>query len=1188
MQLDDIEDVDVAEDEGIVAENPSNRTEETNEMTADHGTSSKPFTTPSDPVGSTAPTAPTSPSEDSHEIDKVTPSNKDTNVDTENPRTIDSPNVVENERSYTPCLDEQVNPDDEQKGDKSSDDERRSIHESASVNTGIEGMETELISEDENENLLVDRERFKANAGDKENNVKRKSSKDDSFKKVTKSRKERHYRDKRDGRVDARRKRSKSRSKSKKSSCTSRSVSRSRSHSHSYSRTRRNNRFRRRENKRQEIQRYDVRHVIADRPSRVFRDKYGRNTSRTRSPSPPLRRRRSRSQSRSISPKYAQRHRSGSRKRSASRRRSISRRRRSQSRNISPRRRKPSTSRGRRQRSVSRSPMHRSPVLAYFSSSRSNSRARVTNGNQAARVLRSPPHSKSPSASRKMSNHRYHTDGSRSHSRSRSRNRSESRTRSRSRGKGKTKRRAIDKKTSRTRLKKKLPTRQTSPFAASPSRNLEHSRRSLSRSWEATNRDVSWNRSPNRATNDNDEPSWTPPLCTRPAENLTVILKNKDSNRRKREKKKKTERRRRDASPTTRREKRKQRAENAPAQPSKEVFASGDNILVSVSFNKDKTQQSAQQTTIVTLPPSKDQILSKKQNELRDNNAKRSRRSARDIGGGPRKHKKIDIKPVAIIDLDNSPFKEMTPSPKAVIVLSDSDHEPDKTMSNNKSQSNYSKASNAMEGADHGHDVCESIARVSSQPQSPITDTNAATAALIGMSGWQFGRKTAKASVSSAPRLWSMTPSSTTSPSSALPSARKSTSNMTGRGHRSPEPQHLIKFSITSNRRQLTNRWKSPITTAADEDNAGGIGSNANSGGIGASSGGSGGSADGAEGSDDDHPDAHSSKVPEHSKPPLLQNIGALEATAFVATGAAAELESSEKQQPTQPKVGPNTPPESGPCSPDAYDPFEPTKSPSQSPNDAIHSTNDKLAPAPMVCEDSHEGCGFECPEVLDHGTYDHSKSMTRHTLQQQQAQQQPLQGQWTTGKKSVDLVLALINSKASLDAASSMLSSTLEGEAIEKDILPAEEADVSPFKEKPICDDGAGATKTSTGIHVFSNIMIAPGKDTTSRLQLSSSQSRGNVTGVPTASSKISTPTKASPMKFGSSLISKLPMPPKSSKAGRYNGNDDNADVDSPYSPGSSDYEDLFEPPPISTSPIAGIAKKHGSRTARQSGKCN
>lgn len=243
-------------------------------------------------------------------------------------------------------------------------------------------------------------------------------------------------------------------------------------------------------------------------------------------------------------------------------------------------------------------------------------------------------------------------------------------------------------------------------------------------------------------------------------------------------------------------------------------------------------------------------------------------------------------------------------------------------------------------------------------------------------------------------------------------------------------------------------------------------------------------------------------------------------------------------------KVGPNTPPESGPCSPDAYDPFEPTKSASQSPSHVIHSTNDE--PAPTTSEDK--------------------------TV------------------KSVDLMKALINSKAAQDADNSMLSSTLEGETVKQDSMPVDDANESTFKDKATCDDASVATtKPSTGIHIFSNIKIAgANKETANRIQLTSSQSRANaanVTQTISGTTKTSTPTKQSPMKFGSSLISKLPMPPKLSKPSRHNGNDDNAEVDSPYSPGSSDYEDLFEPP-TSTSPTAtGNGKKH-SRNTRQTGE--
>lgn len=199
--------------------------------------------------------------------------------------------------------------------------------------TGIEGMDTEMISEDEHE--LHDDQVSKDLKADKENN-NQKSDRDDSFKKVTKSKKERNYRDKKD-KVDSKKKtksrrsrsrssfsrsRTRSRSRSKSKSRRSRSRSRSRSKLRLRSRTRsktrsrsrsnrnrRNNRRPRRKDfrdkrqefhRRQEIQRYDVRTVIADRQPRSFKDRYGRDNSRPpRSITP---RKKSRSISRSASP----------------------------------------------------------------------------------------------------------------------------------------------------------------------------------------------------------------------------------------------------------------------------------------------------------------------------------------------------------------------------------------------------------------------------------------------------------------------------------------------------------------------------------------------------------------------------------------------------------------------------------------------------------------------------------------------------------------------------------------------------------------------------------------------------------------------------------------------------------------------------------------------------------------------
>lgn len=162
--------------------------------------------------------------------------------------------------------------------------------------TGIEGMDTEMISEDEHE--LHDDQVSKDLKADQENN-NQKSERDDSFKKVNKSNKDRNYRDKKDKtekKQKAKSRRSKSRSSSSSSKSRSWSRSRSRTRSRSQSRSRNRNRRndrrpRRKENreKRREIQRYDVRNVIERQP-RNIKDRYGRDESRprsiSRSPSP--------------------------------------------------------------------------------------------------------------------------------------------------------------------------------------------------------------------------------------------------------------------------------------------------------------------------------------------------------------------------------------------------------------------------------------------------------------------------------------------------------------------------------------------------------------------------------------------------------------------------------------------------------------------------------------------------------------------------------------------------------------------------------------------------------------------------------------------------------------------------------------------------------------------------------------
>lgn len=632
-------------------------------------------------------------------------------------------------------------------------------------------------------------------------------------------------------------------------------------------------------------------------------------------------------------------------------------------------------------------------------------------------------------------------------------------SRSRSRDK-KVKKKAVDKRIdkkslAKVRSKKKARSPIHSPIqrGAGGYTPLQRRRTSRSRS-KSWNEAASWNRSLSDVPNDANT-SWTPPIAHVP-ENLTVILKNKDSKRNKRDKKRKVEKRKTDT--LQKKEKRKQRSDkqSSPSLPSKEVFASGDNILVSVSFNKDKPSQPPQQTTIVTLPPTKEQVLGKKTSDRdrdrdRDGNSKRSRRTARDA---PRKHRKVNIKPVAIIDLDNSPFKEVTPSPRAVIILSDSDHENDKLAKN--TSHTYSIASNASEtiSNDKHHSSIENREnlniRVSSPPQSPTAEC-------------------AEFDIPLGPK----TP---------------------------PEPSHLVKFSISSGTKmKIVRTVVNPLHDDNDDDEDDNV--------------------------DDDDDDEE--VIISANKESNIENT---------ITGADKVQISSAQSQP---KVGPNTPP--GPCSPDVYDPFEPTKSPSQSPSDSTRDNADE-------------------PQT---SAIDESKST-----------------------KAVDLSMALINSKASIDAANTLLSNTLGGEDLETDIPNDEPNTVSPYKDKPI-DDGfrENAAPKSSGIHVYSNVLLTPAKDS-SRNQTQPSQSRTSTLTITNLSTSVSTmsATKQSPMKYTTgSIISKLPLP-KITKPQRHNGNDDNMDIESPYSPGSSDYEDWFEPPQNSPPTGASHSKHTSSRQPNKS----
>lgn len=173
------------------------------------------------------------------------------------------------------------------------------------------------------------------------------------------------------------------------------------------------------------------------------------------------------------------------------------------------------------------------------------------------------------------------------------------------------------------------------------------------------------------------------------------------------------------------------------------------------------------------------------------------------------------------------------------------------------------------------------------------------------------------------------------------------------------------------------------------------------------------------------------------------------------------------------------------------------------------------------------------------------------------------------------------------MDAAHSLLSSTLEGGVNESEIIDDDDDDDDDVQILSPNDDSDDIPK-SQSINVISNVLLAHPKD--------SIRQRSGGLALPTFSSSAISPAKTnassstpkqSPMKpkFSSaSLITKLPLPKPSKPlaTSRHNGgNDENMDIDpSPYSPDSSDYDDLFEPP-IASPPPTHQKKNRGGKAS-------
>lgn len=531
-----------------------------------------------------------------------------------------------------------------------------------------EGDKAEKEKEDEKKQKKKEKkEKSKETEKNKENIA---SENQVAWKKLSKSTKERSYRDK------EKRSKSKEREKLKKKKEVVK-----------------------KKEKRKELPRYDVRKIVAERPSRPRKDEYGRDI-----------REKSRQRSRSRSCSSSKRSRSYSKLRSRSRsrtrlQRSWSRDRRSYSKSLSRRR---SLSRGRR----------KSPKRRSTSRRRSSSRKRSLSRRRSRSVSRKR---RSRSVSRKrrsLSRRRSRRSVSRSRrslSRSRQR-RSISRSR-RSLSRSRDRRKDKKKYKSRSRSRNRKKSRSKSPRKSSKSRERKHSKRkaqsrsrskgrSCSRNWEQVDKIVEQEFSREREERESWSAQWTPswsrsrsktpqhvqqePITSRewspmldnvsvPPKNLTVILTNKEAIKKKKKERKKESKKAKD-------EKKRKGKRNRTPPPSKEVFASGDNILVSVCFNKDNENDQAVvpelPETIPLIPPLKRRRRESLQTDPPKRSKKEKSKDKRSKSPKPKKDKKkkskaaeiaATKKPVAVIDLDQSPFREQTPSPRDVIVLSDDD-----------------------------------------------------------------------------------------------------------------------------------------------------------------------------------------------------------------------------------------------------------------------------------------------------------------------------------------------------------------------------------------------------------------------------------------------------------------------------------------------------------------------------------
>ncbi|XP_039493861.1 PHD and RING finger domain-containing protein 1 [Drosophila santomea] len=563
-------------------------------------------------------------------------------------------------------------------------------------------------------------------------------------------------------------------------------------------------------------------------------------------------------------------------------------------------------------------------------------------------------------------------------------------------------------------------------------------------------------------------PSWTPPLGSPKGSgghyNNDGALTPKKT-KRKRDKSKKKKKQHQLEKPR-KEKKRKRRTQTPEPLPSKEVFASGNNILVSVSFNKDSTTNNAsatlgsQQQSVVAIPPGREDLLSNRMASMASNSKIGSAVGA--IKKTKRKRKKLEAKPVAIIDLERSPF-QVHQEPADVIVLTDSEDATDPLSSRRERE------------RDRDHDLMRENGQREKTPQVGSLDAIMET----------------------------------------------SYENMTqSTGPKTPPEPPLVKFSLPTKKLQHKVR-NNPLHEDVDDINSA------------------------------DELEASCSMAPEEQTP-----------------------QHGHASHDGGQKIGPNTPPESGPCSPDAYDPFEPTKSPSLSPR----------SPTPTMGQNlEQQTASVPASGATGSGSVDKGESDGTHVNVSNASTSTQTQ---TNALNPVDLVMALMNkpnqsgpiqqesevSSAQYISSSSVSLSVGVGSSTGGSLGGAGVAD---------SHDKSADGKTIT---VLSNVLL------TSSSVVSSSQHIPSISS-PTPPSKKLTPLPKAGGSVASSSSGVGNMPTTSSgiggprngsglgnAGGSSNALDDsfNMDIESPYSPGSADYEDLFEPP----IPMEGSRRAKGGAT--------